>query len=347
MKRFGLPVAAARSTRRATGIRQAEQLGGLVESLAQRIVDRRAPALVIADTADQNELGMAARNQQHEIGKGQAVGQPSRQRMSLEMVHRIKRLAGCPRDGLAGHQPDDQPTDQPGTRCRSHGIDLLQSDAGALQRLLDQAVQCLDVSTRGDLGNHAAIGAVLVELAQDHVAFDDAGAVFKARDDGRGRFVTARLDAENAKSGCHLPEFVDCDHPETGLRGLSVTTDQIGCKQNLFASAHRGSPLALAQAYETRNRLMAAHGLPEEMFEIVALTTKGDRITDRSLAEIGGKGLFTAELEEQLASGELDFAVHSSKDMPTVLPDGLFLSAFLPREDVRDAFVGAAAPRLV
>ncbi|MCM2402352.1 hydroxymethylbilane synthase [Rhizobium sp. S153] len=114
-----------------------------------------------------------------------------------------------------------------------------------------------------------------------------------------------------------------------------------------FRIGTRGSPLALAQAYETRSRLMAAHGLPEEMFEIVALTTKGDRITDRSLAEIGGKGLFTAELEEQLASGELDFAVHSSKDMPTVLPDGLFLSAFLPREDVRDAFVGAAAPRLV
>ncbi|PZU86463.1 MAG: hydroxymethylbilane synthase [Shinella sp.] len=114
-----------------------------------------------------------------------------------------------------------------------------------------------------------------------------------------------------------------------------------------FRIGTRGSPLALAQAYETRNRLMAAHGLSEEMFEIVALTTKGDRITDRSLAEIGGKGLFTAELEEQLASGELDFAVHSSKDMPTVLPDGLFLSAFLPREDVRDAFVGAAAPRLV
>ncbi len=114
-----------------------------------------------------------------------------------------------------------------------------------------------------------------------------------------------------------------------------------------FRIGTRGSPLALAQAYETRNRLMAAHGLPEEMFEVVPLTTKGDRITDRSLAEIGGKGLFTAELEEQLASGELDFAVHSSKDMPTVLPDGLFLSAFLPREDVRDAFVGATAPRLI
>jgi hydroxymethylbilane synthase len=114
-----------------------------------------------------------------------------------------------------------------------------------------------------------------------------------------------------------------------------------------FRIGTRGSPLALAQAHETRARLMAAHGLPEEMFEIVVLSTKGDRITDRSLALIGGKGLFTEEIEAQLASGDLDFAVHSSKDMPTKLPEGLHLSAFLPREDVRDAFIGRAAPRLL
>ena len=108
----------------------------------------------------------------------------------------------------------------------------------------------------------------------------------------------------------------------------------------------RGSPLALAQAHETRARLMAAHGLPEDAFEIVVLSTKGDRVTDRPLSEIGGKGLFTEELEEQLSDGRLDLAVHSSKDMPTVLPDGLGLVAFLEREDVRDAFIGRAAPRL-
>ncbi|WP_322885111.1 hydroxymethylbilane synthase [Sinorhizobium medicae] len=113
-----------------------------------------------------------------------------------------------------------------------------------------------------------------------------------------------------------------------------------------FRIGTRGSPLALAQTHETRDRLAAAHGLPVEMFEIVTLSTKGDRITDRSLAEIGGKGLFTEELEQQLLSGDLDFAVHSSKDMTTKLPDGLFLSAFLPREDVRDAFVGRSAARL-
>jgi hydroxymethylbilane synthase len=114
-----------------------------------------------------------------------------------------------------------------------------------------------------------------------------------------------------------------------------------------FRIGTRGSPLALAQAHETRDRLAAVHGLPPEMFEVVILSTKGDRITDRSLAEIGGKGLFTEEIEQQLLSGELDFAVHSSKDMPTKLPDGLFLSAFLPREDIRDAFIGRTAPKLM
>ncbi len=114
-----------------------------------------------------------------------------------------------------------------------------------------------------------------------------------------------------------------------------------------FRIGTRGSPLALAQAHETRRRLMEAHGLPGEMFEIVALSTQGDRIQDRALAAIGGKGLFTAELEEQLADGRLDLAVHSSKDMPTLLPQGLYISAFLPREDVRDAFVGKMAPKLM
>ena len=114
-----------------------------------------------------------------------------------------------------------------------------------------------------------------------------------------------------------------------------------------FRIGTRGSPLALAQAHETRDRLMAAHGLPSEMFEIVVLSTMGDRITDRSLSEIGGKGLFTQELEDMLLSSGLDFAVHSSKDMPTKLPTGLFLSAYLPREDARDAFIGRGVKTLL
>ena len=101
----------------------------------------------------------------------------------------------------------------------------------------------------------------------------------------------------------------------------------------------RGSALALAQAHETRDRLMAAHALPAEAFEIVVIKTTGDRVLDRALSEIGGKGLFTKEIEEALLEASIDIAVHSMKDMPTVLPDGLTLAAYLPREDVRDAFV--------
>ena len=92
---------------------------------------------------------------------------------------------------------------------------------------------------------------------------------------------------------------------------------------------------------------MKAHGLPEEAFQIAIIKTSGDRILDRALSEVGGKGLFTKEIEDALLSGDIDFAVHSSKDMPTLLPDGLEISAFLPREDVRDAFISPKASTLL
>ena len=104
----------------------------------------------------------------------------------------------------------------------------------------------------------------------------------------------------------------------------------------------RGSPLALAQAYETRDRLAAAFDLPGEAFEIVAITTTGDAVQDRPLSEIGGKGLFTREIERDLLSGAIDLAVHSMKDMPVEQPAGLVLDTYLPREDPRDAFVSPA-----
>ncbi|MFZ0097380.1 MAG: hydroxymethylbilane synthase [Gemmobacter sp.] len=108
----------------------------------------------------------------------------------------------------------------------------------------------------------------------------------------------------------------------------------------------RGSPLALAQAHETRDRLMAAFDLPQGAFEIVVIKTTGDRVLDRPLKEIGGKGLFTREIEDALLSGGIDIAVHSMKDMPVAQPEGLLLDTYLPREDVRDAFVSAAVARL-
>jgi hydroxymethylbilane synthase len=101
----------------------------------------------------------------------------------------------------------------------------------------------------------------------------------------------------------------------------------------------RGSPLALAQARQVAARLAAAHALAPEQCELVIIKTSGDKITDRPLIEAGGKGLFTKELEEALFAGDIDLAVHSMKDMPAVLPQGLAISAILEREDPRDAFV--------
>lgn len=109
----------------------------------------------------------------------------------------------------------------------------------------------------------------------------------------------------------------------------------------------RGSPLALAQAYETRARLAVAFDLPHEAFEIVVIKVTGDMIQDRALKEIGGKGLFTREIEEALLEGSIDIAVHSMKDMPVAQPQGLILNTYLPREDVRDAFVSLTHDRIV
>lgn len=101
----------------------------------------------------------------------------------------------------------------------------------------------------------------------------------------------------------------------------------------------RGSPLALAQAHEARARLAAANGWAEARLAVAVIATTGDAIQDRSLSEAGGKGLFTKELDIALLAGDIDVAVHSAKDLPTALPDGIALSGFLPREDVRDALI--------
>ncbi|WP_323778361.1 hydroxymethylbilane synthase [Leisingera sp.] len=112
----------------------------------------------------------------------------------------------------------------------------------------------------------------------------------------------------------------------------------------------RGSPLALAQAYETRSRLAAAFGLPQDAFEIVPITTTGDNkaliAADKPLKELGGKGLFTKEVEEALLAGSIDIAVHSMKDMPVLQPAALALDTYLPREDVRDAFISPSLTSL-
>lgn len=108
----------------------------------------------------------------------------------------------------------------------------------------------------------------------------------------------------------------------------------------------RGSPLALAQAHETQDRLARSLGRSAEQLPLSIIRTTGDAIQDRPLSEAGGKGLFTKELDIALLDGVIDLAVHSAKDLPTALPDGIAIAGYLPREDVRDALISPRAPTL-
>ncbi|KAF8042577.1 hypothetical protein BT93_A1037 [Corymbia citriodora subsp. variegata] len=129
---------------------------------------------------------------------------------------------------------------------------------------------------------------------------------------------------------------------------VAVETETREARTAFLVIGTRGSPLALAQAYETRDKLMASHlELTEEgAIEIKIIKTTGDKILTQPLADIGGKGLFTKEIDEALINGDIDIAVHSMKDVPTYLPDKTILPCNLQREDVRDAFISKSAGSL-
>ena len=110
---------------------------------------------------------------------------------------------------------------------------------------------------------------------------------------------------------------------------------------DVFRLGTRGSPLALTQAAMVRDALCVAHGWPHERIETVVIRTTGDRVQDRALAEIGGKALWTKELDRALLAGEVDACVHSMKDVETVRPASIAIAAMLPRADVRDRLIGA------
>jgi hydroxymethylbilane synthase len=114
-------------------------------------------------------------------------------------------------------------------------------------------------------------------------------------------------------------------------------------KRSLFRLGTRASPLAMAQAHMTKAALLAAHGWSDDAIEIVAVTTEGDRVIDRPLAEIGGKALWTKPLDAALLDGRIDFAVHSMKDVETVRPAEIRIAAMLERADPRDRLIGAAS----
>ena len=148
---------------------------------------------------------------------------------------------------------------------------------------------------------------------------------------------------DRGRSGLHWchGQSIPASHEETTSRRVrqASTEHEASLQPPPVRIGTRGSPLALAQAQQVRGLLMAAHGLAEERLAIAVIKTSGDRIQDRPLSEVGGKGLFTKEIEEALGRGDIDLAVHSAKDMATRLPDGLAIGAVLEREDVRDAFI--------
>ncbi|MBO6767722.1 MAG: hydroxymethylbilane synthase [Erythrobacter sp.] len=113
--------------------------------------------------------------------------------------------------------------------------------------------------------------------------------------------------------------------------------------QPILRLGTRRSPLAMAQAYETRTRLCAAHGWDESAVELVPVVASGDKVQDRPLAEIGGKALWTRELDHWLIEGRIDAAVHSMKDVETIRPDALAIAAILPRADKADRLLGAGS----
>jgi hydroxymethylbilane synthase len=125
-----------------------------------------------------------------------------------------------------------------------------------------------------------------------------------------------------------------------GVQSFAPSADRT--QRVLLRIGTRGSPLALAQANEIRRRLAAIHGFASDAIALTVIRTTGDAIRDRPLAEAGGKGLFTKEIEEALLAGAIDIAVHSAKDMPTLLPAGLAIAAVPPREDARDVFISAS-----
>ncbi|KAK4276280.1 hypothetical protein QN277_019245 [Acacia crassicarpa] len=158
-----------------------------------------------------------------------------------------------------------------------------------------------------------------------------------------GSFSVLRLAFPSSLSKCRRRHCVSVPKASIAVEQQNQQT-----KVALIRIGTRGSPLALAQAYETRDKLMAIHSeLAEEgAIQIVVIKTTGDKILSQPLADIGGKGLFTKEIDEALINGEIDIAVHSMKDVPTYLPDETILPCNLQREDVRDAFISLSASSL-
>src|SRR5262249_18576726 len=251
----------------------------------------------------------------------------------------------------------DRAADPPGPGGGGGGVGVGEAPPRARHRLGDDEVERLDMGARRDLRHHPAEGGVLVDLGEHDVGQNPAGPLRGPLHHRRGGLVAGRFDAEHNHPGSDPraePGFRCCSIRATllwpaatglALRGHGVQSSPPSSTQSApLVIGTRGSPLALAQGKHVRDRLAAAHALAAERIELEVIRTSGDMIRDRPLA--GGKGLFTKEIEEALIAGAIDLAVHSAKDMPTILPPGLVIAAVLPREDARDVFISPKAKTL-
>ncbi len=197
----------------------------------------------------------------------------------------------------------------------------------------------------------------MLHLAGDLVREDIPAPIGPTTHDGGRRLVAGGLDSKDKhrvrlifrkdggrSAALPLTYRVRCASSSEEGNDFQGRRGHVICHLRLGS---RGSPLALAQTMMTRASLASLTGESEERFPVTIIKTSGDIILDRALAESGGKGLFTKEIDEAQLAGAIDLSIHSGKDLPTALPPGLSEAGYLPRADVRDAFIGRTVKRLI
>jgi hypothetical protein len=197
-KRAGIAAVGRALHRRPAGKAEVEELGRLVEGLAEGIVDGGAVAAIGPDVLHRQKLGVAAGDEEQQVGRPQALGQARREGVGFQMVDRHQRQVVGERDRLGRHQPDDQPADEAGTGGGRDAIEIGEAEIGLAQRLGDQAVEMGDMGAGGDLRHDTAVGRVGGVLRQHDVGEHVAGAVGPAApDDRRGGLVARRLQPQD------------------------------------------------------------------------------------------------------------------------------------------------------
>jgi hydroxymethylbilane synthase len=339
----GIAVAGKPFNFRPAGIGEAKQLGNLVESLAQGVIDRRSIAAIAANIGDSEKLGVTPGNQEEKIWRPKTTGQPRGEGMALEMIDRNERQAGRQSDGLGRAHANEHARKQPRSGGCCDAVEIRNPALCLRESTGDQSVQVGNMGPGGNFGNDATVRRMLGQLREHAIGQDAAAAYRGAADNGGGSLVAGGLDTENGERGgvIHVAIYLAAPVRKpvilAGKTGPNIPICSMQISRLRIGS--RGSKLALVQAEEVKARLVSALGMESEGIEIVSIVTTGDRIRDRSLSEIGGKGLFTKEIEEALLGRTIDLAVHSMKDLPAVLPEGLVIGGMLVREDPRDAFL--------